>query len=59
MKGFFTMLLAIVACLCLVQSTNAWQAPRKDDRNACFKRNPDVGNAVESFCWGNKNMVSA
>ena len=50
--------MVVVACLCLVQSTLAWNPPKPNDRNECFKRNRNVGNAIEKFCWKNKDMVS-
>jgi hypothetical protein len=58
MKRFLTVFMVAAACLCLVQSTLAWNPPKTTDRNECFKRNRDVGNAIETFCWDNKDMVS-
>jgi hypothetical protein len=59
MRQFLTIFMVVVACLCLVQSTLAWNPPKTNDRNECFKRNRDVGNAIETFCWKNKDMVSS
>jgi hypothetical protein len=57
MKGFITLFMAVLACLCLVPSANAWVPMKGSDRNTCGKKNPDVVNAIENFCFGNKNMV--
>lgn len=57
MKRFCTILLAVVACLCLVQNAEAWDRPSTHDRFNCFAKNRDVGNAIETFCFKNNNMV--
>jgi len=59
MKQFLTIFMVALACLCLVQSIHAWNPPKSNDRNECFKRNQDVGSAIENFCWKNKDMVSS
>ena len=58
MKIFITMLMVVLACLCLIQDANAWNPPKASDRNTCGKKNPNVVNAIETFCFKNKNMVS-
>lgn len=58
MKGLFACFLVAIACLCLVQSADAWNRPQKSDRFNCFNKNRDVGNAIETFCFKNNNMVS-
>jgi hypothetical protein len=57
MKGLFTLFMAVLACLCFAQNANAWQKMKGSDRNTCGKKNPDVVNAIENFCIGNKAMV--
>jgi len=59
MKSFITVLLVVLACLCLVKDADAWNPPKGSDRNTCGHKNPNVVNAIETFCFGNKNMVSS
>lgn len=59
MKGFLTVLMAVVACLCLIQGADAWNNPKPDDRFRCFERNRDVGQVISDFCFGNKGMVGS
>ena len=57
MKTFCTILLVVTASLCLIQSAEAWNRPSIHDRFNCFAKNRDVGNAIETFCFKNNNMV--
>jgi Ni,Fe-hydrogenase I large subunit len=59
MKSFVTILLVVLACLCLVKDADAWNPSKGSDRNTCGHKNPNVVNAIETFCFGNKNMVSS
>jgi hypothetical protein len=59
MKSFITVLLVVLACLCLVKDADAWNPPKGSDRNTCGHKNPNVVNAIETFCFGNNNLVSS
>lgn len=51
------MLLAVLACFCLVQDAAAWTKISRNDRPECIRRNGNIGDAIMKFCRGNPKIV--
>lgn len=58
MKLFLTLLTALLAALCFVQQAKAWNKISDRDRQTCFGKNRDIGEAIVNMCFKNKAMVS-